>query len=116
MRSRLRPSFHSPAASRLKRPCFSQGSTGAIGYFLLIFVVVVLMTAMGLFSSVQRGSEQGVFTRFHTRSRLANAGAIAEARGSLATPWNLTAAPTSYDVYIDSENVTTVTIDSIGMP
>ncbi len=99
-----------------RQPKRFSGRDGAIGFFLLIFVVIVLMTAMGLFVSVQKGSEHGVFTRFHTRTRMANGGAIAEARASLATPWNISAAPTTYDVYVDTDNVTTVTIDSIGAP
>lgn len=92
------------------------GQSGAIGYFLIIFLTIVLLTAMGLFSSVKKGSEQGVFTRFHTKARMANQGAILEAQVSLASPWDISAAPTVYAVYVDTENLTTVTIDSVGAP
>lgn len=89
---------------------------GAIGYFLIVIITFILLTAMGIFSSVRKGSEHGVFYRFHTKARNANMGAALEARLGIVTPWNPSAAPTTYTVYVDTNNPTTVTIDSIGMP
>ncbi len=92
----------------------NQASPGAIGYFLLIFVFIVLVTAMGIFSSVKKESEHAVFSRFKVSSRLNNEGALTAARMNLPA-WNA-GATTTYDVYVDSQTPTTITIECIGVP
>lgn len=73
---------------------------------------------MGLFAWVKKGTEQTVYTRFHSRAQFATTGGANLAASDLlgaSTKWD-SALSSSYDVYTDSFTLVTITVDAIGIP